>query len=412
MPHPTHTFTLPCGMRVVHMQSPTKVAYCGVVIAAGTRHEDASQYGLAHFCEHMLFKGTKRRRAWHILNRMEAVGGDLNAYTTKEETFVHTAFMKEHLARAAELVLDVVFNSTWPQHEIEKECEVIIDEIESYQDSPAELIYDEFENLLYAGHSLGHDILGTKERVRSFCHDDLVRFTQQHYSANRMVFFVMGDYETHSVERLLTRLSAMVLCKSGNTAVQIPPQRSVNAGKVHRIHRDTHQTHIMTGCQGFKAGDSRRTALYILNNIIGGPGMNSLLNVALRERRGLVYTVESALTSYTDTQTFSIYYGCDEADAERCQRIVRNELQRMADAPLSPKRFDAALRQIRGQIGVACDNFESYALDTAKYFLHYNRTETLEETFDRLAAVTPQQLQDVAAELFPQENMTTLIIGS
>ncbi len=408
------TLVLDNGMRVIHMASPTRVAYCGVAIDAGTRDERGDEQGMAHFCEHMLFKGTERRRSWHILNRMEAIGGDLNAYTNKEETVVHAAFMREHLARATELVLDIVFNSTFPQHEIDKEREVIAEEMESYNDSPAERIYDEFESIVYGQHPLGRDILGTPERVRGFRTDDALRFVRRLYRPERMVFFVFGDYGFATVrrtlERAMRRMGAAAAGRAGEAAAARPatpfPPRAA-----HRrvVEKGTHQAHVMLGCRAYPSDDPRRVALYFLNNILAGPGMNSRLNVALRERRGLVYTVESTLANYTDTSTFAIYFGCDASDVERCLRIVRKELAALAQTPLTDGQFAAAMRQIRGQIGVACDNFESYALDMAKSYLHYNRFEGVADTFRRLDKLTPRLLHDVARDLFADDNLALLI---
>lgn len=397
------------------MMSPTHVAYCGIAIDAGTRNEQPSEQGMAHFCEHIMFKGTQKRRAWHILNRMEAVGGDLNAYTNKEETVVYAAFMKEHLARATELIADVVFNSTYPQHEIDKEAEVIVEEIESYNDTPSELIFDEFEDIIFKGHPLGHDILGTKEKVRSFRTEDAIQFTQRLYRPERMVFFVFGNYTFERVkktaEKYLQNHSSRSTLHVSPSTLHASPSTFHASSKGETIVRNkgTHQAHVMMGCPAYPSNDKKRVALYFLNNLIGGPGMNSILNIALREHHGLVYTVESSLTNYTDTATFAIYFGCDAEDVEKCLRIVRKELDKLMQTPLTKRQFEAAMKQIRGQIGVACDNFENYALDMAKSFLHYNKFEGVEDTFQHLNQLTPELLQEVAQDLFSEQNLTTLI---
>ena len=404
------------------MMSPTHVAYCGIAIDAGTRNEQPSEQGMAHFCEHIMFKGTQKRRAWHILNRMEAVGGDLNAYTNKEETVVYAAFMKEHLARATELIADVVFNSTYPQHEIDKEAEVIVEEIESYNDTPSELIFDEFEDIIFKGHPLGHDILGTKEKVRSFRTEDAIQFTQRLYRPERMVFFVFGNYAFERVKKtaekyLQNHNSRSTLHVSPSTLHASPSTLHASPSTFHASskgetivrNKGTHQAHVMMGCPAYPSNDKKRVALYFLNNLIGGPGMNSILNIALREHHGLVYTVESSLTNYTDTATFAIYFGCDAEDVEKCLRIVRKELDKLMQTPLTKRQFEAAMKQIRGQIGVACDNFENYALDMAKSFLHYNKFEGVEDTFQHLNQLTPELLQEVAQDLFSEQNLTTLI---
>lgn len=407
----THTFSN--GLRLIHMPSPTDVAYCGMAIDAGTRDEEPSEYGMAHFCEHMLFKGTQHRRAWHILNRMEAIGGDLNAYTTKEETFVYAAFMRQHLGRAVNLIMDIVFNSTFPQHEIDKEVEVITEEIDSYKDTPSELIFDDFENMLFPRHPLGHDILGQPNHVRNFRTDDALRYYHRYYRPDRMVLFVFGRYDFKTLVRIVTREleHATSHLQFPDSSYFVRPITSILP--IHpitkTIDKHTHQSHVMMGCRGYASDDPRRIALYFLNNLIGGPGMNSLLNVSLREHKGLVYTVESTLTHYTDTATFSIYFGCDKDDVEHCVALVRKELIRLAETPLTQHRFDAAIRQIRGQIGVACDNFENYALDMAKSYLHYNRFENLDDIYNQLARLTPLQLQQVAKELFTDYNLSLLV---
>lgn len=401
----THTF--PNGLRVIHHRTAADVAYCGIAIDAGSRDELESEFGIAHFCEHMLFKGTNKRKAWHILNRMETVGGDLNAYTNKEETVVYSAFVKEHFARAAELICDVVLNSTFPQHEMEKEAEVIVDEIESYNDSPSELIFDRFENAIFKGHPLGHDILGSAERIRTYATDDAKRFVRRMYRPERMVFFVLGDIDFKHILRTVERCFVLPAEASENTETSESSESSDYTESSHNIeHRSTHQAHVMLGCRGYASKDKRRIALYFLNNIIGGPGMNSRLNVALREHHGLVYTVESTLTNYTDTGTFAIYFGCDPEDVKKCLRIVRKELDRFINEPLTDRQMKAYIKQMSGQIRVACDNQENYALDMAKSFLHYGKFEGIDETLRHLNSLTPEFVQMVASETFREDNMT------
>ena len=412
-----NTYTFENGLRLIQIPSPTHVAYCGISIDAGTRDEEAGEEGMAHFCEHMMFKGTMQRKAWHIINRMEAVGGDLNAYTNKEETVVYAAFMEEHFGRAAELILDIVFNSTFPQHEIDKECEVIVDEIESYNDTPSELIFDRFEDLIYEGNSLGHDILGTAENVRRFKTEDALRFTRRLYRPEKMVFFVMGNVAMEKVKRVVGKYleglgnlgSLENLEGLGSLEEQKVSQWNCSKGETHVEERGTHQAHVMIGRAAYGSKDDRRIALYFLNNILGGPGMNSRLNIALREHKGLVYTVESTLTNYTDTSTWAIYFGCDAEDVEKCLKSVRKELDKLMNEPLSERQLKAAFKQIQGQIGVACDNSENYTLDIAKSYLHYNKVEGVQDTIEHLQKVTPLLLQQVAQEMFDEKGLTTLI---
>ena len=443
-----NTHTLDNGLRIIHLPSDSKVVYCGYQINAGTRNEEPGEEGLAHFCEHVTFKGTERRKAWHILNCLESVGGDLNAYTNKEGTVYYSAILKEHIARAVDLLSDIVFHSVYPQAEIDKEVEVICDEIESYNDSPAELIYDEFENILFKGSPLGHNILGTAEQVRSFTTEDALRFTRKLYRPNNAIFFAYGDIDFKKLVKLVGR--ALADDDSGKLAEEdchadfaddadfsggtefagdensITTEKSVSsvksvgpknypsvgeeiAGQTIVMQKNTHQAHVMIGTRAYDVNDDRRMPLYLLNNILGGPGMNAKLNLALREHNGLVYTVESTMVAYGDTGTWSIYFGCDEHDIKRCLRLVRKELDRMMEKPLSDSQLKAAKKQIKGQIGVACDNRENFALDFGKSFLHYGWEKNVDCLYEQVEAITSQQIQDVARELFDKDRLITLI---
>lgn len=397
---------LPNGLRIIHKPTLSKVAYCGFAIDAGTRDEEENEQGMAHFVEHLIFKGTEKRKAWHILNRMENVGGDLNAYTNKEETVVYSAFLTEHLERAMELLGDIVFHSTFPQHEIEKETEVIIDEIQSYEDTPSELIFDDFEDLIFRNHPLGRNILGKPDLLRGFRSEDVLSFTRRYYPPGNMVFFVQGQYDFKKVVRLATKYYSDVPAVDV-VSRRVPPPLYVPEQLT--IAKDTHQAHVMIGSRGYHAFDDKRTALYLLNNILGGPGMNSRLNVALRERRGLVYTVESNLTSYTDTGAFCIYFGTDLEDMDTCLRLTYKELKRMRDNKMSPSQLAAAKKQLIGQIGVASDNFENNALGMAKTYLHYHKYESSESVFQRIEALTAEQLLEVANEMFAEPYLSTLV---
>lgn len=401
-----HTHTLSNGLRIIHAQNQSAVAYCGYAIDAGTRDEEENEQGMAHFVEHLIFKGTQKRHSWHILNRMEHVGGDLNAYTNKEETVVYSAFLVEHFPRAVELLTDIVFHSTYPQAEIDKEVEVIIDEIQSYEDTPSELIFDDFEELVFPNHPLGRNILGKPELLRQFKSEDALRFTNRFYRPDNMVFFVQGNVDFKRVVRLLEK-AVSDIPSTITERHRIKPELYIPQNKT--INRDTHQAHVMIGCRSYDTHDKKRTALYLLNNILGGPGMNSRLNVALRERSGLVYNVEANLTSYTDTGLFSIYFGTDQEDVKQCLRLVHKELKRLREKPLSSTQLATAQKQIIGQIGVAADNFENNALNMAKTYLHYNKYEEPQEVYKRIQSLTPQDLWEVANEMFCEENLSTLI---
>ena len=417
-----NTYTLDNGLRIIHLPSDSKVVYCGYQINAGTRNEEPGEEGLAHFCEHVTFKGTERRKAWHILNCLESVGGDLNAYTNKEGTVYYSAILKEHIARAVDLLTDIVFHSVYPQAEIDKEVEVICDEIESYNDSPAELIYDEFENIIFKGSPLGHNILGTAEQVRSFKTEDALRFTRKLYRPDNAIFFAYGDIDFKKLVRLLKKsfLSEERRVKSEKfnspeAQAQFNIQHSTFntqhsfEGQTIVMQKNTHQAHVMIGTRAYDVNDSRRMPLYLLNNMLGGPGMNAKLNLALREHNGLVYTVESTMVAYGDTGVWSIYFGCDEHDVKRCLRLVRKELDKFMQKPLSEAQLKAAKKQIKGQVGVTCDNRENFALDFGKSFLHYGWEKNVDRLYEQVDEITAEQIQAVAQELFDKDRLTTLI---
>ena len=427
-----NTYTLDNGLRIIHLPSDSKVVYCGYQINAGTRNEEPGEEGLAHFCEHVTFKGTERRKAWHILNSLECVGGDLNAYTNKEGTVYYSAILKEHIARAVDLLTDIVFHSVYPQAEIDKEVEVICDEIESYNDSPAELIYDEFENIIFKGSPLGHNILGTAEQVRSFKTEDALRFTRKLYRPDNAIFFAYGDIDFKKLVRLLKKsfLSEERRVKSEETTFGDRRESQFNSpeaqaqfniqhstfntqhsfeGQTIVMQKNTHQAHVMIGTRAYDVNDSRRMPLYLLNNMLGGPGMNAKLNLALREHNGLVYTVESTMVAYGDTGIWSIYFGCDEHDVKRCLRLVRKELDKFMQKPLSEAQLKAAKKQIKGQVGVACDNRENFALDFGKSFLHYGWEKNVDRLYEQVDEITAEQIQTVAQELFDKDRLTTLI---
>ena len=453
-----NTYTLDNGLRIIHLPSDSQVVYCGYQINAGTRNEEPGEEGLAHFCEHVTFKGTERRKAWHILNCLESVGGDLNAYTNKEGTVYYSAILKEHIARAVDLLSDIVFHSVYPQAEIDKEVEVICDEIESYNDSPAELIYDEFENILFKGSPLGHNILGTAEQVRAFKTEDALHFTRKLYRPDNAIFFAYGDIDFKKLVKLIQKalgecpkgreLACSADCKSAETpteeriAEETPTKERITeetptgetpteemeagdanhkvqsskfnvqskvAGQTIVMQKNTHQAHVMIGTRAYDVNDDRRMPLYLLNNMLGGPGMNAKLNLALREHNGLVYTVESTMVAYGDTGTWSIYFGCDEHDVKRCLRLVRKELDKFMQKPLSDAQLKAAKKQIKGQIGVACDNRENFALDFGKSFLHYGWEKNVDRLYEQVDEITAAQIQAVAQELFEKDRLTTLI---
>ena len=400
--------TLANGLRVIHLPNNSKIAYCGYQIKAGTRNEKPGDEGLAHFCEHVTFKGTQTHTSTAIINKLESVGGDLNAFTNKEDTVFYSAIPVEHFAKAVDVLSDIVFYSIFPQAEIDKEVEVICDEIESYNDSPAELIYDEFENLVFKGHPLGHNILGSADRVRSFATADAMRFTQQYYRPDNAIFFVYGNIDFKRLVKTLEKLTP----KQQQESV-VDEALVVANGRLPELtilNHDTHQAHVMIGNRAYSATHPLRIPLYLLNNMLGGPGMNARLNIILRERRGLVYSVESSMVCYGDTGLWAVYFGCDPHDVNRCVRLVKGEFKRLMEKPLSEKTLAAAKKQIKGQLAVACDNNENFAIDFGKSFLHFGDEKDIEKLYQKIDAVTAEQIQQVAKEIFDKDSLATLVI--
>lgn len=428
-----NTATLDNGLRVIQRAADSNIVYCGYAIKAGTRDEEEGEEGLAHFCEHASFKGTTHRSATQVIQALESLGGELNAYTNKESTVYYCAILKEHLQRAVRLLTEMVFSSTYPDIELEKEKEVICDEIESYNDSPAELIFDDFENIIFQGHPLGHNILGTAEAVRSYTSADARRFTRRHYRPDNAIFFLSGDINFKRLLRILETPNnptpsplpkegsgvplsdphsipeyLLPSIKGGDGGGSSPSGRDgVGVVTVRRI--GSHQSHVMIGRRGYDIHHPRRIALYLLNNIIGGPAMSSRLNMALRERHGLVYTVESSMVSYGDTGLWSIYFGCDQKDVKRCLRLVRKELDRLMARPISERQLANAKQQLKGQIALACDSRENFALDFAKSFLHYGWEKDVSALCAQVEKLTINDLHAVAKEMFAEENLHTLI---
>ncbi len=411
--NPFTTHTLPCGLRIICAPCPTQVVYCGIAVDAGTRDEQTLESGMAHFMEHMSFKGTHRRTARQIINRLESVGGDLNAYTGKEETVFYSSVLRQHLPKAIDLLIDITLNSTFLQEEMNKEVEVVIDEIESYNDQPSELIYDEFEEICFPDHPLGRNILGEADKLRELTSQHMHAFHQRMYRPERMVLFVYGDVEPDQVLRLPERaLAGTDLAPPSYSLMPLPrtaPASLCSEEKIITRKKDTHQAHVVIGGRSFGGNDPRHLHLYLMNNLLGGPCMSSLLNLSLRERNGLVYTVESNATCYTDSGVWTTYFGCDPEDVRKCCRLVERELRKLTDKPLSQQKLNAARQQLKGQIAVSYDNFESLAISMAKRYLHYGSTQTMQQLFNRLDELTPTQLWETAQEAFSPQNLHTLI---
>lgn len=392
------TYALANGLRCVHVTSQSPVGWCGLVVDAGSRDDADGRHGLAHFVEHTIFKGTTHRKAWHIINRMEAVGGELNAYTSKEDTTLYAVFPVEHIGRALELIADLVSCSVFPEAELERERGVVLEEIDSYRDSPADAIYDDFEDMLFAGSAIGHNILGNADHLAAITGQDCRDYLKRLYVPANMVLFSMGNIAPSRVatmaERHFGHLHHGLVRNSRQVPRLLPPaRRKENAG--------LHQSHTVIGARIPGMHDDRRYALSLLNNIIGGPGMNSLLNVQLRERRGYVYTVESSVTAFTDCGLFEVYFGCDDSTADKSLRIVERTLRALAETPLTARQLAAAKKQYCGQLLLASDNAEANVIGAGKSLLYYGRVGTLSESIEHIRSLSSSQLMEVARMVQP-----------
>ena len=400
--------TLENGMHIIHLPSESQVVYCGIAVKAGSRQERAGEEGLAHFCEHLAFKGTERRSAVQVINAIEELGGELNAFTNKEDTMFYCAIQAQHVRKAVDVLCDIVFHSNYPQHEVEKEREVVCDEIESYEDTPAELIFDDIENLLFEGHPLGHNILGISEQVRQYTSEDARRFTARYYRPDNCVFFASGNVDFRRLVAMLSGIPEISEIPEIPENPEAPETPEAPAQTITR-QRGTHQAHVIMGTRAYAADDPRRWALYLINNILGGPGLNSRLSLSLRERNGLVYSIDSSMVCYGDTGSWCVYFGCDPHDVRRCCRLVRRELDRMMQRPLTPAQLRKAKQQIQGQLAIASDSREQFALDFARNYLHTGKERDLSDIMRHINRLTPEDLQQVACELFHEQRITTLI---
>ena len=391
-----HYHTLPNGLRMVHIMTNNQVAWCGLAVNAGSRDEQEGHYGLAHFVEHTIFKGTTHRRAWHILNRMERVGGELNAYTTKEGTMVYSVFPHQHLQRAIDLLADLVQWSVFPQEELDRERDVVLEEAASYRDTPSDAVYDDFEDLLFAGSELGHNILGKKEDLERLTREDCMRYLKTLYVPANMAFFSVGPERPDRVFRLVEKcfgsMGHQMAPRHRTTPPETEPFKQV-------IQIGTHQAHTIVGARMPDVCHPLRYALMLLNNILGGPGMNSLLNVELRERRGYVYTVESTLSMLSDCGWMEIYLGCDPDDVRSSLRVIERITGQLCHEPLPEKRLEAYKRQYCGQLLVAADSTEFMAMRAGRGLLYHGKVTTIDETIANINAVTAEEIAQAATFL-------------
>ncbi len=400
------TATLPNGMRIIHASNHSPISYCGILINAGTRDELDNESGMAHFTEHMLFKGTKKRKPHHIINRMEDVGGELNAFTSKEETGIYSIFYEEYLERSIELLADIVFNSQFTEKQLERERIVILDEINSYLDTPSALIYDDIEQVVFNNHALGNPILGTPESLMSITVDKMRAYVERQFKTDKMVFFSVGKTPFSKVMKKVEKhLNIHTTSASEPKVRTAPPKTTIENVS---LDKDTHQTHYIIGRKTYDMFHPDRATLYLLNSILGGLGMNSRLNNSLREKNGLVYTVESTHSLYSDSGLFSVYFGCDPMNTDRCLNLIHKEFQKLKEKPLTPHQLSKAKKQLKGELGIASENRENVALDMAKSFLHFGRFINLNEITEQIDHVTAEQIQSLANQLLKIDRFSSL----
>ncbi|MFO7617829.1 MAG: pitrilysin family protein [Bacteroidales bacterium] len=400
------THNLSNGMRLVHLPSDTKVAYFGLLVNTGSREESDEEHGIAHFIEHVIFKGTKRRKAYHILSRLDDVGGEINAYTTKEETAFYAGFLSHHYDRAMELISDIVFNSTFPANELEREREVIADEINSYHDNPSDLIFDDYEELIFAGHPIGRNILGTPETLGRFDQAAIRRFMARTYNTDEMVLCSVGNIPFAHLTKLADKYFSFVE-SSGRRFARKPFQ---NYSAITRIiDKGTHQAHCIIGNLAYNALDHKRMNLVLLNNLLGGQGLNSRLNLSLREKHGYAYNVESSFTPYVDTGVLTIYFGTDREKLNKSINLVHKELELLRTRKLGTLQLRRAKNQITGQIAMSADNKENLLFTLGKSILLFNKFDSMEIVNRRIEAITAEELLETSNEVFDPALLSTLI---
>lgn len=392
-----YTYRLPNGIRGIHRQVKGAVAHCALVVDAGSRDERTGEYGLAHFTEHAFFKGTQRRRAWQVNCRLENLGGELNAFTTKEDTTIHATTLRSDFPKAAELIADVAFRSVYPDRELEREKEVIVDEINTYKDSPADLIYDTFEDMLFEGSELGHNILGRKAALMRYDGDAIRAFTARTHTTDKMVFSSIGNFSAKTAEAIATRYFA------GQPASQRRFERVTPAPYApfeKTVTKHTHQTHCIIGNRAFGIGEERRLPLALVVNILGGPCANSLLNVVVREKNGLSYNIEANYTPYGDTGIVAIYFSSDHNNAEQCISLIEEQLHKLRTTPLTARQLSMAKKQFIAQLAISSESNESYMLGAGKSLLTHDGIDTMEQVYAKVRALTATQLTEVAEEVF------------
>lgn len=394
------------GIRVIHKAVPGKVGHCGVFINTGSRDEEEDEGGMAHFIEHVIFKGTKKRKSFHVLNRLESVGGDLNAFTTKEETCVYASFLNEYYGRTLELFSDIIFQSVFPEKEIEKEKDVVIDEIYSYKDSPSEEIFDEFEDLVFEGHSLGRNILGTKKEVKRIDRKKVLKFVQKHYNTEGIVIASVGNIAFPKLIKQIERyFDDIPMSSSTNHRTAFDAYQP----KIITKNRNSYLSHCMIGTECYSRTHADKSAMVLLNNILGGPGLNSRLNLSVREKYGFTYSIESNFQPYSDTGVFNIYLGTDPAYLEKSIKLVNQEMKRLCTQKLGAIQLSVAKKQFFGQLAVSFESNLNEMLSIGKSYLLYENVDSIEGAQKRVDRIDADRLITVANQVFDLSNMSQLV---
>lgn len=399
-------FTLKNGIKVIHQQVDSPVAHFGLIVNTGSRDELAHEQGMAHFIEHTIFKGTHKRKAFQIINRIEDVGGELNAYTTKEETAIYATFLCEYYERTIELISDIMINASFPDKELEKEKDVIVEEINSYNDSPSELIFDDFEELIFDGHPIARNILGTPETVKSFDKASIQTFIARNYHPSQMVISSVGRIDADLFQRLIERhFEAMT--GEGSVLSRVP--FTGYAPQKRKVHKETFQSHCIVGIESYSLNDARRLPMVLLNNVLGGNSMNSRLNMLLRERNGLAYNVESNYTPYTDTGIFMVYFGTDSQNIKRALELIYKEFETMRQNPMGPQQLAKAKKQLIGQLAIANENHDELMLTNGRSLLYFEKVDRWEEVFAKIERISIDDIATVANEMLNSKRMSKLI---
>jgi len=397
---------LPNGIRLVHQYVDSPVSHCGIIINTGSRDEEPHDQGMAHFIEHTIFKGTLKRKSFHILSRLEDVGGEMNAYTTKEETAIHASFLTEYYPRTIELFSDILINSTFPDQELKKEKDVIIDEINSYNDSPSELIFDDFEELIFEGHPIGRNILGTPENVKAFTREDIQRFMAGNYNTDQMVICSVGKITGNRFFQLAERYFGIFPV---NLRTFNRPVFNGYTPRFKTIEKETFQAHCLIGGLAYNVFHPSRIGLGLLNSILGGQSGNSRLNLALRERNGIAYNLESSFTAYSDTGTITIYFGTDKENLDKAISLIKREIKILQTKLLGDIQLSKAKKQLVGQLAMSQENHEDLMLTLGKSILIYNKMEGLEVVYKKINAMTSSQIRDIANEILDFDKLSVLI---